>query len=127
MDLSDLPPLVDVEMSESEPESSPTHLGTPEEPTKLSAEERERSRGYDYFTERAKSGMVGLSNQGATCYMNSLLQTLFMTPEFRKALYNWQYSEEKEGVPPSSCIPYQLQKLFTELQLTRRRAVSTKV
>lgn len=33
---------------------------------------------------------LGLSNQGATCYMNSLLQTLFMTPEFRKALYSWQ-------------------------------------
>lgn len=29
---------------------------------------------------------VGLSNQGATCYMNSLLQTLYMTPEVR-ALY----------------------------------------
>lgn len=25
----------------------------------------------------------GLSNIGATCYMNSLLQTIYMTPEFR--------------------------------------------
>lgn len=28
---------------------------------------------------------VGLSNQGATCYMNSLLQTLYMTPEVRSS------------------------------------------
>lgn len=30
---------------------------------------------------------VGLVNQAMTCYLNSLLQTLFMTPEFRNALY----------------------------------------
>jgi len=29
----------------------------------------------------------GLVNQAMTCYLNSLLQTLFMTPEFRNALY----------------------------------------
>ena len=34
-----------------------------------------------------KQEFVGLSNQGATCYMNSLLQTLFMTPDFRNELY----------------------------------------
>lgn len=32
-------------------------------------------------------GYVGLVNQAMTCYLNSLLQTLFMTPEFRNALY----------------------------------------
>ena len=32
-------------------------------------------------------GFVGLVNQAMTCYLNSLLQTLYMTPEFRKALY----------------------------------------
>jgi len=30
---------------------------------------------------------VGLVNQAMTCYLNSLIQTLFMTPEFRNALY----------------------------------------
>lgn len=37
--------------------------------------------------KRNASGFAGLSNQGATCYLNSLLQILFMTPELRKGLY----------------------------------------
>jgi len=32
-------------------------------------------------------GHVGLVNQAMTCYLNSLLQTLYMTPEFRNAVY----------------------------------------
>jgi hypothetical protein len=35
-----------------------------------------------------------LSNQGATCYLNSLIQTLYMTPEFRRALYMWRYKDD---------------------------------
>ena len=33
------------------------------------------------------TGFVGLKNQGATCYMNSLLQTLFFTNELRKVCF----------------------------------------
>lgn len=44
--------------------------------------------GTDWNT-KSVTGYVGLSNQGATCYLNSLIQTLFMTPEFRDAVYKW--------------------------------------
>eukprot|EP01100_Stratorugosa_tubuloviscum_P009928 TRINITY_DN419_c1_g1_i1.p1 TRINITY_DN419_c1_g1~~TRINITY_DN419_c1_g1_i1.p1 ORF type:complete len:1042 (-),score=430.06 TRINITY_DN419_c1_g1_i1:209-3334(-) len=45
------------------------------------------------FNKKSDTGFVGLSNQGATCYMNSLIQTLYMTPEFRLALYKWDSKE----------------------------------
>ena len=67
---------------------------------------------------------VGLSNQGATCYMNSLLQTLYMTAEFRNTLYKWTYNRERDG-DEEYCIPLQLQKLFGMLQLSSSRSVST--
>jgi len=30
-----------------------------------------------------ETGLVGITNQGATCYLNSLIQTLLFTPELR--------------------------------------------
>lgn len=51
-----------------------------------------------------------------TCYLNSLLQALYMTPEFRNALYNWEYIDGSEKDEANS-IPYQLQKLFLNLQV----------
>lgn len=36
-----------------------------------------------------ETGFVGLINQAMTCYLNSLLQTLFMTPEFRNGIYKY--------------------------------------
>ncbi len=52
---------------------------------------------YSSTGKRSESGFVGLSNQGATCYMNSLLQTLYMTPEFRSALYKLDFDRDSDA------------------------------
>lgn len=44
---------------------------------------------------------VGLKNQGATCYMNSLLQQLFHIPDFRHGLLTLELGEAEEGAAPS--------------------------
>ncbi|XP_064552476.1 ubiquitin carboxyl-terminal hydrolase 47 isoform X3 [Drosophila montana] len=64
---------------------------------------------------------VGLVNQAMTCYLNSLLQALYMTPEFRNALYRWEFDNDNEA----KNIPYQLQKLFLNLQTSPKSSVET--
>ncbi|XP_073109610.1 ubiquitin C-terminal hydrolase 12 isoform X3 [Elaeis guineensis] len=72
-------------------------------------------RVVDYWTYDSKkeTGYVGLKNQGATCYMNSLLQTLYHIPYFRKAVYHMPTTENDM---PSGSIPLALQSLFYKLQ-----------
>ncbi|CAN1298214.1 Ubiquitin C-terminal hydrolase 12 [Linum perenne] len=69
----------------------------------------------DYWAHDSKkeTGYVGLKNQGATCYMNSLLQTLYHIPYFRKAVYHMPTTENDM---PSGSIPLALQSLFYKLQ-----------
>ncbi|XP_042049769.1 ubiquitin C-terminal hydrolase 12-like isoform X3 [Salvia splendens] len=69
----------------------------------------------DYWSHDSKkeTGYVGLKNQGATCYMNSLLQTLYHIPYFRKAVYHMPTTENDN---PSGSIPLALQSLFYKLQ-----------
>ena len=59
---------------------------------------------------------VGLQNHGNTCYLNSFLQSMFMTPEFRSSVLKFNYNYDKYG-PKKDCIHFQLQKLFARLQL----------
>ena len=60
--------------------------------------------------------------QGATCYMNSLLQTLYHVPQFRRAVYHMPTAEGEE---PESSIPLALKRLFYKLEYSQT-PVSTK-
>jgi len=66
----------------------------------------------------------GLQNHGNTCYLNSFIQSMFMTPKFRYNVLKFNYDSNKYG-PKNDCIPYQLQKLFARLQLKLRPAEET--
>ncbi|KAA8518418.1 hypothetical protein F0562_015892 [Nyssa sinensis] len=68
---------------------------------------------YWSYDSKKETGYVGLKNQGATCYMNSLLQTLYHIPYFRKAVYHMPTTENDM---PSGSIPLALQSLFYKLQ-----------
>ena len=90
---------------------------------------------------RCGTGFVGLKNQGATCYMNSLLQAQFMTPEFRNFIFQFDpekqlgagrcswitkpdeaaleaFKQEKNAkrAMGARLLPLQLQRLFAELR-----------
>lgn len=56
--------------------------------------------------------------------MNSLLQTLYMTPDLRHRLYGWTFQETEDNKKEDS-IPYQLQLLFGRLQLSQFPCVDT--
>jgi hypothetical protein len=64
--------------------------------------------------KKAVHGYVGLENMGATCYMNSLLQQLYLMPQFRREILSVRdQSEDLEDSPL-----YQLQYTFAYLQET---------
>ncbi|KAG9509762.1 Ubiquitin carboxyl-terminal hydrolase 7, partial [Fragariocoptes setiger] len=66
------------------------------------------------WDSKKHTGYVGLKNQGATCYMNSLLQTLFFTNQLRKAVYQMP-TESDDSI---KSVALALQRVFYQLQFS---------
>jgi ubiquitin C-terminal hydrolase len=75
---------------------------------------RERRRAA--ATSGADLLPCGLRNLGATCYLNSMLQCLFVNLPFRRAVYEW--APKEKGVSEQQARQMRaLQKLFAQMQL----------
>lgn len=74
--------------------------------------------GWNYWPhelERSSAGYVGLVNLGATCYMASCVQQLFMIPKARAALLEATPSNQMKF----PMILKELQRMFTYLQVLK--------
>ena len=83
--------------------------------------------------ERNNTNFVGLYNQGATCFLNSSLQILYMTPKFRNIIFSLPLCKNKldeisEFLPKTQKydILLTLQKLFSQLNSLNINAIKTK-
>eukprot|EP01130_Rhizamoeba_saxonica_P005854 TRINITY_DN2316_c0_g1_i2.p1 TRINITY_DN2316_c0_g1~~TRINITY_DN2316_c0_g1_i2.p1 ORF type:complete len:982 (-),score=206.11 TRINITY_DN2316_c0_g1_i2:40-2985(-) len=75
-------------------------------------EESSSSDDFGSYSSKKQTGYIGIVNQGATCYLNSIIQSLYHIPYFRRAVYS--IPTELDDV--SSSIPLALQNLFYWLQ-----------
>ncbi|CAB1327929.1 unnamed protein product [Coregonus sp. 'balchen'] len=86
---------------------------------------------WDPPPPRGRVNLSGIKNQGGTCYLNSLLQTLLFTPEFREELFSLGPEElgclEDKDKPEAKVrvIPLELQRLFARLLLVDQQSAST--
>ncbi|KAM8821834.1 ubiquitin carboxyl-terminal hydrolase 35 [Eudromia elegans] len=72
---------------------------------------------YPRLASKSDTGKIGLINLGNTCYMNSIIQSLFMASDFRHSVLNLA-----EG--NSQPLMTKLQWLFAFLEHSQRPAIS---
>ncbi|XP_041079029.1 ubiquitin carboxyl-terminal hydrolase puf-like isoform X1 [Polyodon spathula] len=69
------------------------------------------------------TGYCGLINQGATCYLNTVLQTFFMTPEFRDAVHKYREPDKDK----EKNLLFHLKKMFQNLEDKKCKVETTGV
>eukprot|EP01065_Artemidia_motanka_P005156 TRINITY_DN1246_c2_g1_i1.p1 TRINITY_DN1246_c2_g1~~TRINITY_DN1246_c2_g1_i1.p1 ORF type:complete len:1201 (+),score=329.76 TRINITY_DN1246_c2_g1_i1:76-3678(+) len=85
-----------------------------------------RKEGCGYNSKQ-ETGFVGLKNQGATCYLNALLQCLFQLSYFKTGIYKMDTESEHEVESDSKFIPLALQKLFYALEFQDEPPATTEL
>ena len=85
------------------------------------------NEGWNYPTPSAgdpldescsgKCGALGLKNLGATCYMNAVLQQLYMTPKFRDFVLSVEGCPNAPAGGVDFDLLFQLQALFSSMRL----------
>lgn len=76
---------------------------------------------------RASCGFVGLYNGGATCYMNSILQQLYMLPQISEYILSVHDDEENssgKNRSNDSTLFYQIQQVFGHLMESKMQHYS---
>ncbi|KAJ7285909.1 hypothetical protein C8J57DRAFT_1496609 [Mycena rebaudengoi] len=75
------------------------------------------------YDSKKETGCVGLKNQGATCYMNSMLQSLYCTRYFRRAVYQIPTEDDL----PTESVALALQRVFYHLQTSDQPVGTTEL
>lgn len=70
-------------------------------------------------SEKSALGYIGLENPGCICYMNSVLQQLYMIEPFRDCILQTRINNKDS-------VAYQLQTLFAKMKYRQASFISTK-